>query len=344
MGIGNGVLSDMCESIAQAGGGMTVYVKQGEPLTGKCSRLVRAARTPEVKINVVWGMEKKEKNVERNELMEENNENDDDFKMVEKLPINDNAGSAKEFTPSSDSPVRPLSTSTSAPISLFDTSDALDVDAPTSKLQSTGPPPTPPKPSPTLPLTPRIQQTPLPSHIPSIFPGTRTQVYAIVHTPKEDMGVDAVIKEIKVRGVVTTTGDLVELVVPVSKVLDSPLSPFDTMSTSLFIHTLAAKALIKDREQGTHAFPSSVSVLFEGASAESSINDPRVKELKDLKEAYLKKDIVQLGKEYCVTSQYTSFIAVDGRRSSVSSGKEQTGTLDWIVPADPLQPQLLFFL
>ncbi|KAJ4487025.1 hypothetical protein C8J55DRAFT_558112 [Lentinula edodes] len=211
--------------------------------------------------------------------------------MVEKLPTDDNAGSAKEFTPSSDSPVRPLSTSTSVPISLFDTSDALDIDAPTSELQPTRPLLTPPKLNPTLPPTPCIQQSPLPSHIPSIFPGTRTQVHTIIHTPKDNMGVDAVIKEIKVRGVVTTTGDLVKLIVPVLKVLDTPLPLFGTMLPSLFIHTLAAKALIKDREQGTHAFPSSVSVLFQATSAELSINDPSVKELKDLKEAYLEKDI-----------------------------------------------------
>lgn len=273
VGIGDGASSDTCESISRAGGGMTVYVKQGEPLTGKCSRLVRAARTPEVRVNVDWGLGEKEEQIDE----------PDDFEFVDKP------------TPESASPVNPPS----ATISLFDPdSDDMDVDPSINPiLHPTGPPP---KPNPTLPPPPRIQQSPLASQIPSIFPGSRTQIYAIVRTPKNNT-VNSMTTEIKVRGVVTTTGDLVELVVPVSKVLSSPT--VDALGFP-FLHTLAAKALIKDREEGKHAFPPSASALFDSPNLNT-----------ELKETYLEKEIIRLGTEYHLASRYTSFLAVD-RRSS----------------------------
>ncbi|KIK64074.1 hypothetical protein GYMLUDRAFT_83446 [Collybiopsis luxurians FD-317 M1] len=264
VGIGDGASTDTCDSIARAGGGISVYVKQGEPVTGKCARLVRAARIPQLKIQVAWGLP----------------EDEDDFEIIEDASA----------TPDAKTP-------TAKTISLFD-DDAMDVDP-----QSTGPLP---KPNPTLPPPARIQQAPV--DVPTMFPGTRTQVFAIVQTPSSmKRAWPAGLKNIKVKGKIGSTGDLVELVVPVSKVLTSPFTGSENStfnSESTFLHTLSAKALIRDRVQGKHAFPASVSALFKPAPGDDKA---------ELKAAYLKKDIIRLGTEYGLASEHTSFIAIDHR-------------------------------
>ncbi|KAF9073343.1 hypothetical protein BDP27DRAFT_1444996 [Rhodocollybia butyracea] len=247
MGIGSGASSDTCEGIARAGDGMTVYVKEGEPILGKCARLVRAARTPRVKVEVEWG-------VVGDGDGDGDGNGDEDFEMVEpSVPASSSAVSAKP----------------AGPINLFNANS-------TKAQLSTGPPP---KPNPTLPPVPRIQQSPLGGKISNIFPGTRTQVYALVRTSNGE-ALDDTIKEVKLKGVVTSTGDDLELVVPVMK----------TLSSSPFIPTLAAKALIRDREEGKSQCTTDKS---------------------DLKEAYLEKDIIRLGTQYTLASKYTSFVAVD---------------------------------
>lgn len=178
VGIGNGASSDTCESIARAGGGFAVYVKQGEAVIGKCARLIRAARTPEMKVEVEWGA---------NDTVDES---EDDFVIV----INGSKSEAQS-TPAEDA--------FASTISLFDDANATDVDNPP-LFYSSGPPH---QLNPTLPLPAPIQQSPL--TIPSIFPGTRTQIYAIIRTPNDTKKP----MEIKIKGVVTSTGALVELVV-----------------------------------------------------------------------------------------------------------------------------------
>ncbi|KAJ4480226.1 hypothetical protein J3R30DRAFT_2596562 [Lentinula aciculospora] len=56
VGIGNGVSTETCDRIARAGGGTSTYiVADNEQFIGKCTRLVRAARTPPiVDIKVTW--------------------------------------------------------------------------------------------------------------------------------------------------------------------------------------------------------------------------------------------------------------------------------------------------
>ncbi|KAE9388746.1 hypothetical protein BT96DRAFT_980927 [Gymnopus androsaceus JB14] len=273
VGIGNGASSDTCESIARAGGGMAVYVKQGEALVGKCTRLVRAARTPEVKVKVDWGVRVED-------------DDDDDFVVIEDL----------QRVWVSTLPAK----TAIGTISLF----ADDNDP--QQLHPTGPPP---RPNPTLPPPPLIQQSPL--IIPSIFPGTRTQVYAILRIPKEvDNGLLPVM--IKIKGIVSTTGDSVELVVLVSPVLQSPIGlgsdsqPASSGFSGTFLHTLAAKALIRDREQGKHAFPPSVSASFKGDNVNAEI-----------KAVYLKKEVIRLGTAYGLASKHTSFVAVDHREQRI---------------------------
>lgn len=284
VGIGDGASTDTCESIARAGGGMAVYVKQAEALVGKCSRLVRAARTPQVKVEVDWGISTGDKE-QRAELFEE-----EDFVVVdEELPMETSSSAVK---------------TTAAKISLFDADDESP------ELHPIGPPP---KPNPTLPPPPRIQQAPL--VIPSIFPGTRTQIYAIIHVPADMQDNNTLPVAVKLKGLVTTTNDVVELVVPVSFVVQPPSglgSGFQESkfkSSAAFLHTLAAKALIRDREQGKHAFPPSISALFED-NVDGHQDQTKV--------AYLEKDIIRLGTAYGLASKHTSFIAVDPREQKIT--------------------------
>ncbi|KAE9389397.1 hypothetical protein BT96DRAFT_980726 [Gymnopus androsaceus JB14] len=278
--IGNGASSDTCDSIARAGDGMAVYVKQGEAIVGKCARLVKAARTPEVKVEVDWGVQ----------VQSDADDNDDDFVVVEE--------SQKVQT---SSPVK----ATTGTISLFANDDSVDNDDP-QQLHPTG---SPPKPNLTLPLPPPIQQAPL--IIPSIFPETRTEIYAILRIPAGVRNSSLPVA-IKIKGFVTTTDDLVKLVVPVSSVLKSSIGlDSDSQPTSFsfggtFLHTLAARALIRDREQGKHAFPPSVSALFEGDNTKAK-----------LEAVSLEKDIVRLGAAYGLASKHTSFVAVDPREQRI---------------------------
>jgi hypothetical protein len=90
----------------------------------------------------------------------------------------------------------------------------------------------------------------------------------------------------------------VELNVPVSKLLVG--------DNKRILHTLAAKALITDREDGKHYF---------------SVSDPH------LETAYIEQDIIRLGTTYSLTSRHTSFVAVNRRPVDPSpSSKEPAST------------------
>ncbi|KAF9265841.1 VIT-domain-containing protein [Marasmius fiardii PR-910] len=273
LGIGDGASTDTCDSIAIAGQGFSVFVAANEPVMGKCARLVRAARTPPIRdLEVLWTG--KENNIESEAS------DDDDFEMVE-----NDAATAKD--------VPQTSTKRSTPISLFDDSDNLmnmDTDV--------GPPP---KPEVTLPPTPRIQEAP--QNITSIFPGTRLQIYAIISNKQISIP-----SSIKVRGTVATTGSIVELEVTVTRIARSQQQG---QRNHTILHTIAAKALIADREKDKHVFPQSISSSFAN-------ND-------ELRDAYLKEDIVRLGTTYGLTSRHTSFIAVDRRTGQSLPQEEKHG-------------------
>jgi hypothetical protein len=124
VGIGNGVSTDTCDSIARAGNGISVYVNQGEAMAGKCARLIRAARTPPVvDLEVFWPG--------HDEAMELGKD-DADIELVE-----------AETAPSDL--VQP------EPVSLFQDNAEKD-------CNDVGPPP---KPKVTLPSPPAIQQAPI---------------------------------------------------------------------------------------------------------------------------------------------------------------------------------------
>ncbi|KAJ3981390.1 von Willebrand factor type A domain-containing protein [Lentinula detonsa] len=310
VGIGDGASSDTCDSIARAGNGMAVYVKQGEAIAGKCARVVRAARSPQV-VNIVvsWmghGVDGGGADLEHGILAQDGDQegiegNDDDFEMVTNI-----RNEAESDVPANV-----------APLSLFNIDD--------DDQQATGPPPAP---DPRLPPPPTIQQAPL--LLTNIFPGTRTQVYAVIRTPQSEIDSEGerLPKSVKIRGVVSTTGTLVELDVPVSRLL-RPLKSVNNLDSGdgassslhhfeqLFLHILAAKALIIDRQDGKHAFPTSI-------ADEIQTND-------ELREAYLKKEIVRLGTTYGLTSKHTSFVAVDHRvvgGSAVSGSSSINHTSD----------------
>ncbi|KAJ3897895.1 hypothetical protein F5879DRAFT_995412 [Lentinula edodes] len=147
VGIGDGASSDTCDSIARAGNGFAVYVKQGEPVAGKCARVVRAARTPMVVDVVVdWTGDQ---GVDHGEQDGFEGVSNDDFEIV------DNPGKGIQATTESLVPV--------SAVSLFNNDDDDD------KVMSeaTGPPPAP---DPQLPPPPTIQRSPL--ILRNIFPGS----------------------------------------------------------------------------------------------------------------------------------------------------------------------------
>ncbi|KAK1226022.1 hypothetical protein PQX77_011021 [Marasmius sp. AFHP31] len=265
IGIGSGASTDTCDSIAKAGDGFSVYVDDNEPVVGKCARLVRAARSPPIrKLEVLWtGAGSAEV------------DDDEDFELVDDAALKD---------------ARDTATSESlkavAPVSLFgDTSE--------DDKEDVGPPP---KPEVTLPPPPVVQQAPL--DIPNLFPGTRSQMYAII-SKKQTL----VPNSIKIKGVVSGTGAPVELEVPVARLATSQ------QYNHAFLHTFAAKALITDRENKLHAFPASIATTF--------VNN------NELRDAYLEKDIVRLGTTYGLTSRHTSFVAVDRRSGQSQSNSSQ---------------------
>ncbi|KAJ3897433.1 hypothetical protein F5879DRAFT_996049 [Lentinula edodes] len=225
----------------------------------------------------------------------------DDFEIV------DNPGKGIQATTESLVPV--------SAVSLFNNDDDGDDKV---MSEATGPPPAP---DPQLPPPPKIQQSPL--ILRNIFPGTRTQVYAIVRTPQNESGTkgEELPVTVKIKGVVSTTRAPVELVVPVSRILRSPFKPrtqpqsgddtglnsgLGNVNSQPFLHVIAAKALIIDRQDGKHAFPESIASQFQ--------ND------QELKEAYLNKEIVRLGTTYSLASKLTGFVAVDHRSHEGSSG------------------------
>ena len=142
------------------------------------------------------------------------------------------------------------------------------------------------------PLLLFIQQAPI--TISSIFPGSRTQIYALLSNTVFPKG-STFPSSLKVRGQVQTTGTTVEMDVPVANLLLS-----QSQSEGIWrpiLHTLAAKALITEHESGKFGH--------------SSIKNGDI-------DTYLQKEIVRLGTTYGLSSRHTSFIAVD-RRSTAAS-------------------------
>jgi hypothetical protein len=210
---------------------------QNESIAGKCSRLLKASRTPPVSnLRVDWA-------VAPDELQ-------DDFEVVD--------------TPSvyPETPTVPPSM-----IDLYDNSyNPLD------SSDQTGA-----KPSADVILAPSPLLQQAPHSILAIYPGNRFIVSAIISS-------DQIIPDSVVLQGDLPSGQKLNLKVEVQKTTNAATPPL--------IHTLAARRLIQDLEDGK-AHPQALN---------ANEVDP---------DAVVKAAIVKLGVEYQLTSKYTSFVAVD---------------------------------
>ncbi|KAK4334305.1 von Willebrand factor type A domain-domain containing protein [Rhodotorula toruloides] len=190
-------------------------------------------------------------------LKEEEEHAEEDFELVE--------GAAPAYETSQDKE--------KAPTNLFDSSvDPLaDTDSSASK-----PPPAPPV---KLPPPPRIQQAP--RDLSPLYPGSRLHAYAILKSAKD------LPETVFLRGELAS-GQKLELAVPVVR---SQLATVESSNFPPPIHTIAARKLIQDLEDGKH--------------------DLGVKDDLDLTKRTVEAAAVRLGKTYSLASSQTSFVAVD---------------------------------
>ncbi|BGP31178.1 hypothetical protein JCM10296v2_002942 [Rhodotorula toruloides] len=160
-----------------------------------------------------------------------------------------------------------------APINLFDS--CVDPLADTDSTASTAPPAPPVK----LPPPSRIQQAP--RDLSPLYPSSRLHAYAILKSAKD------LPETIFLRGELAS-GQKLELAVPVvrSQIVSSSDSHLPPP-----IHTIAARKLIQDLEDGKH--------------------DLGVKDDLDLTKRTVEAAVVRLGKTYWLASSQTSFVAVD---------------------------------
>jgi hypothetical protein len=223
LGIGSGISTHMCEGIARAGTGFALYVNDGEEMTGKCAKMVRAARTPVVEdISVEWCASSTTSG-----LSPVRNAAEDDFEMVEP-DTEESTDLEPEVAPKK--------------INLFDAGASQDAPA-------TGPSPVPNISPSELPEE-LIQQGPY--RIPCLYPGVRFLVYAIISDKVLPRG-GAVPEKVVLRGKVRGTGDTVQLEVPV-QVAEAE----GATGISMPVHTLAARQLITCLEHSEHNFPPSI--------------------------------------------------------------------------------------
>ncbi|GAA5971822.1 hypothetical protein JCM11641_001528 [Rhodosporidiobolus odoratus] len=255
LGIGTSASTAMCEGIARHGNGIAQFVVDGERFAGKMTRLLRAAKTPLISnARLDFGL---------------GDEGEEDFEVVEPVEEEEGAG-ARDAATCDDKLAEDVST-----INLFDTAvDPLHSDSTFEPL----PTPEPVKLSP----PPPVQQAP--SRIRTLYPGSRLRIYVLLsHTA-------SLPNTVTLRGEVASEQQ-VKLEVPV---ISCRLSPASTASSSSHtpppIHTLAARKLVQDLEDGEHAL---------------SIEDG------DLLARTVKASIVRLGTTYHLASTHTSFVAVD---------------------------------
>ena len=216
LGVGNQVSTAMCEGIARAGKGSTVFVavrifdfnsnavltrlQEGEKPDAKLMSLLKAARGGVIEdLTVDWGSEEVSK------------EPEDDFELISK---------AEAAAPQKELP----------PLSLFDEEMALGDTAETG----------PQKIIVQLPPTPVIQQAPKSDKLPiPLYPGFRCSIFAII---KQVANPGPHSPSIKITGRVL--GREVAFQVPVTPIsLDAK-----TTEGGKLLHTLAAKALIQTYE------------------------------------------------------------------------------------------------
>jgi hypothetical protein len=138
---------------------------------------------------------------------------------------------------------------------------------------------------------PAIRQSP--AQIQKMFAGMRINIFAILTLKSLKVP-----KEITLRGQIGDAGGPFEVKVPVSKV-----QLLDSQETSPpLVHTLAARRLITDTEEGRAPLPRAVGTVI--------VEDIR------------KDTIIDLGEEYQLASRYTSFVAVDSGNGDVRQNRQ----------------------
>ncbi|KAL8280106.1 hypothetical protein RQP46_007436 [Phenoliferia psychrophenolica] len=172
---------------------------------------------------------------------------------------------------SDDGSERTVAQTDKAPISLFD----MDVNP----LAEAHAPPPPPSPI-TLPPTPPAQQSP--HSIKGLSPAIRLYVYTILASPLFTGDTSSVPKTVTLRGELFS-GDQVALEIPVT---------LSQIPGSTAIHTLSARKLIQDLDDGQHD-------LAAGGADPYTVAE------------MVKASIVRLGTKYSLASKHTSFVAVD---------------------------------
>ncbi|CAG8584774.1 41229_t:CDS:2 [Gigaspora margarita] len=140
----------------------------------------------------------------------------------------------------------------------------------------------------------KLQQAPF--LIPPIYPGARFIIYCILEKDVEPC------KEI-ILSAISQDGPMK---------LSIPLDPVALQGTK--IHTLAARKLIQDLEEGT-----------------SFIHKHPRNKGKNIPDSLIREHIVKLGVTYSLASKYTSFLAVDERGSELVA-EAKTFNLQRIVP------------
>lgn len=140
-----------------------------------------------------------------------------------------------------------------------------------------------------------IQKSPL--VIPSIYSGSRTVIYAILSNATAP-------KEVMLRAK-TDAGDKLELVVPVIATLSTSLSKISTSKQIPLIHTLSARKLLADLEEGKTYDQTAVA----------------------------RAKMVRLGIMYNLASKYTSFVAVESNSDSdAKDSKEKRPKKQIVIP------------
>ncbi|KAJ7160710.1 von Willebrand factor type A domain-containing protein [Mycena filopes] len=140
--------------------------------------------------------------------------------------------------------------------------------------------PAPPAPAVVLPPPAAVQQAPFKIH--NLFPNIRLNIYVILQGK-------TIPETVTIRG---STADGAEIALPVPVVLSRLQTASGAPSA---MHTLAARKLIQDLEDGQHALGKTL------ANPDDT----------DLLARTVKASIVRLGTTYSLASAHTSFVAVD---------------------------------
>jgi hypothetical protein len=263
LGIGDEASTALCEGLAGAGNGACLMAVRTETIAARCARLLKGSRTtPITNLRVDWGINGADKGTNAKERENQ-------------------AGDVTLSTSSKgNEPAR---------IAMFKNSVNLLSTSASYKGA---------KPAPAVILAPhpRIQQAP--AIIPSLPPGTRLIVSALITSSAGNKPI--------IPPFVTVHGDLSSgqkfaLKVPVQQ-STYPIAP-------PLIHTLATRRLIQDLE--------------DGKLKPVAINANEVRE-----EDVSKAAILRLRTEYQRTSKLASFIAVDTSQNKVISSGDLPKSLD----------------